>query len=332
MRLTLWLGVFALYSTAAWSALDEHSPIFDLANEPIQPIPIPGPPDVRQSKIIALGEKLFSDPRLSSNNTTACIACHSIVQGGADGLRYSMRPTGELTSVNTPTIFNSSLNFRLFWDGRVRTLDDQIKADPLLDSDTRWPQVVEKLSRDSSYVSQFAELYSDGMTVASIQNAIVEFERSLITVNSPFDRYLRGDKHAISERAIEGYGLFKTYGCTACHQGANVGGNLFQKFGVMGDYFQGRGQITDADLGRYALTKTEDDRYVFRVPSLRLVTLTAPYFHDGSAATLPEAIKVMAKYQLGRPVSDNHIDLIIEFLKTLPGEYKGQVFVQDDYP
>lgn len=301
-------------------------------NEPIQPVPLPLPRDAKQQSIIALGERLFSDPRLSSTNTTACINCHTLSKGGADGERFSRQPSGELAPVNTPTIFNLPLNFRLFWDGRKRTLDEQIRTDPFADSDTHWDQALGKLKADTQYPADFATLFPDGLTITNIQNAIVAFEKSLVLVNSRFDRYLRGDLKAITDAEAKGYSLFKTYGCTACHQGANVGGNLFQKFGIMGDYFKDNGHSNHADAGRYNTTKLEDDRYVFRVPSLRLATLTAPYFHDGSAKTLEDAIKVMAKYQLGRPISDEHISLIIGFLKTLPGEYQGQPLGTDSTP
>lgn len=296
-----------------------------LADEPIQPIPIPEPLNPRQRAIVALGEKLFADPRLSSNDTTACVTCHPLQKGGADRQRFSRRALGDPTPVNTPTIFNLSLNFRLFWNGRVRTLEDQIRIAHLVDADTRWPQVFEKLQQDPAYVEDFATVFADGLTIANIQAAIVAFEKSLITPNSRFDRFLRGDPNAISPREAQGYALFKSYGCAACHQGANVGGNLFQKFGVMGDYFKDRGDLTQADAGLFNVTGQEDDRNVFRVPSLRLVALTPPYLHDGTAATLQEALKIMAKYQLGRPISDEHIELIIAFLKTLPGEYQGKL-------
>lgn len=296
-----------------------------LPDEPIQPMPIPEPLDPRQRAIVALGERLFADPRLSSNDTTSCVTCHPLALGGADRQRYSRRALGDLTPVNTPTIFNLPLNFRLFWNGRVRTLEEQIRVAHLVDADTRWPQVLEKLQRDTAYIKDFAALYPDGLTIANIQDAIVAFEKSLITPNSRFDRFLRGDPKAITAREAQGYSLFKAYGCAACHQGANVGGNLFQKFGVMGDYFKDRGNITAADAGLFTVTGQEDDRHVFRVPSLRLVTLTPPYLHDGSASTLQDAVKVMAKYQLGRPISEEHIELIIAFLETLPGEYRGEL-------
>lgn len=337
MRQTSFLLLIFLANPAPlWATPPEPSPsalpTALTIDEPIQPIPIPEPPDARRQTIIALGARLFADPRLSSSDTTACITCHSLSRGGADKERYSRRSLGDLTLVNTPTIFNLPLNFRLLWNGRIRNLEEHIRADPLRDAGTHWAQALGKLKRDAVYPKEFAALYPDGLTIANIQDAIVAFEESLITPNSRFDRYLRGEKTAISEREAQGYALFKSYGCTACHQGANVGGNLFQRFGVMGDYFADRGQLTEADAGRYNVTKREVDRHVFRVPSLRLVTLTAPYFHDGSAPTLQKAIKVMAKYQLGRPISDAHIELIIDFLKTLPGEYQGRLLVPENYP
>lgn len=155
-------------------------------------------------------------------------------------------------------------------------------------------------------------------------DAIATFERALITPNSRFDKFLRGDVSAITAEEKEGYRRFKNYGCVSCHQGVNLGGNLFQKFGIMGNYFSARGKITQADLGRFNVTGDEEDRYVFKVPSLRNITLTAPYFHDGSAGTLEEAIAIMAKYQLGRELSKETIDFIIKFLTTLNGEYQGK--------
>jgi cytochrome c peroxidase len=178
---------------------------------------------------------------------------------------------------------------------------------------------VAKVAQDAKYQRDFATAYHDGVTKANIQNAIAAFERTLITPNSRFDRYLRGDPDAISVAEKVGYAKFKQYGCVACHQGVNVGGNMFQKFGVMGDYFAKRGNLTDADLGRYLVTKDENDKHVFKVPSLRNVALTAPYFHDGSAKTLENAVDIMFRYQLGRVGSKEDKEDIIKFLNTLTG-------------
>ena len=188
-----------------------------------------------------------------------------------------------------------------------------------------------KLSQDEIYVKEFDALYAEGISANNIQDAIVAFERSLVTPNSRFDKFLRGDKSAISASEKQGYDLFKSYGCAACHQGANVGGNMFQKLGVVANYFADRGHITVPDGGRFNVTKREEDRHVFRVPSLRLVALSEPYLHDGGEKTLEDVIGVMAKYQLGRSIPKEHIDLIIAFLKTLPGEYQGRLLTGDKY-
>src|SRR5207248_406151 len=161
------------------------------------------------------------------------------------------------------------------------------------------------------------------VTPPNIRDSIATFERTLMTPNSRFDRYLRGNEAAITSTEKEGYRLFNAYGCTSCHQGANVGGNMFQKMGVAVDYFGQRGEITKADLGRFNVTGEESDRYVFKVPSLRNVALTAPYFHDGSAPTLGAAVARMGTYQLGRSIPREDIGLIIQFLRTLTGEYQG---------
>jgi cytochrome c peroxidase len=189
---------------------------------------------------------------------------------------------------------------------------------------SNWEHVVQMLSADPAYRTSFANAYPDGVTMNNVQNALATYERTLISANSRFDQYLQGDTDILTLDEKYGYQRFKDYGCIACHQGVNIGGNMFQKYGVMGDYFQARGNPTEADLGRYLVTKAEEDRNVFKVPSLRNVAVTAPYFHDGSAKTLEEAVDVMFKFQLGRVPSDKDKDLIIKFLKTLTGEWGGK--------
>ena len=219
-----------------------------------------------------------------------------------------------------------AFNFRLSWDGRDASLEDQARGplhNPLV-MGSNWDQVVEKLMADPAYVDAFKQLYKASPNAKNISDAIATFERSLITPNAKFDRYLRGDKAAISADEVRGYQLFKNYGCIACHQGVNVGGNMFQVFGVMGDYFKKRGNVTPADLGRFNTTKNDADRHVFRVPSLRNVAVTPPYFHDGSAATLEDAVDVMFLYQLGRPAPKGDKELIVKFLRTLTGEFRGK--------
>lgn len=291
-----------------------------LSNEPIQPLPSPPTLDPRK---LALGKQLFYDPRLSRDQNIACATCHNLRLGGADGKPRSLRLGDIATPVNTPSIFNAMLNFRLFWDGRAGSLAEHIRG-PMEDTGTDWEVVLQRLRQDASYVSAFSAAYSDGLTVVAVQDALVTFEHSLVTPNGRFDRYLRGDQNAITAEEKEGYRLFKAYGCTACHQGVNAGGNMYQKVGVMGDYFDKRRDLTPADLGRYNVTGLERDRHMFRVPGLRNVALTAPYLHDGRIKTLEDAVKGMSKFMLGRPIEPREVKLIVQFLHTLNGEYDGQ--------
>jgi cytochrome c peroxidase len=293
------------------------------SDEPIRPIASETNLDPRK---VALGDKMFHDKRLSKDNTMSCAGCHNLATGGVDGLPSSIGVGGARGPINAPTVFNSSLNFRQFWDGRAASLEEQA-AGPVhnpKEMASNWAEVLGKLSQDAALVGQFKAVYPDGLQSKNIQDAIAVFERSLTTPNARFDKYLKGDKTALSADELRGYQLFKAYGCVACHQGVNMGGNMFQTFGVMGDYFKKRGDITDADFGRYNVTKNEHDKHVFKVPSLRNIALTAPYFHDGSAKTLSDAVDVMFKYQLGRPASTQDKELIVKFLHTLTGEYNGK--------
>lgn len=272
---------------------------------------------------VKLGKQLFHDVRLSANNSISCAHCHALDAGGVDNLKRSFGVNGAEGVINSPTVYNSGLNLAQFWNGRSPTLEDQVSGpthNPV-EMASDWDEILGKLGKDPAYVKAFASLYGkNGMTAENVSHAIAEFERSLVTVNSPFDRYLQGDTDALNENAKQGFELFRSYGCISCHQGANVGGNMFQVLGVFGDYFKDRGNPTDADLGRFAVTGRSTDERKFKVPSLRLVSLTAPYFHDGSAKTLPEAIHVMVKYQLGRQIPEKDVQLIIAFLKSLVGD------------
>lgn len=247
-------------------------------------------------------------------------------KGGTDRLERSTGIANKEIGINTPTVLNAALNFKQFWNGRADSLEAQIDAviqNPM-EMGAKWDEVVARVAQDASYNQAFSKSYKDGVTKANIQDALATFERALITPDSRFDKYLKGDQTAITEAEKAGYAKFKQYGCIACHQGANVGGNMFQAFGVMGNYFEKRGNVTDADLGRYTITKKESDKHVFKVPSLRNVALTAPYFHDGSAKRLEDAVDVMFKYQLGRTAPKEDKDLIIKFLHTLTGELEGK--------
>ncbi len=293
-----------------------------VVNSPILPLPLTIQLDPAK---VALGNKLFHDPRLSSNDKISCASCHDINTNGADNKAVSTGINGGQTAVNSPTVFNSGLNFMQFWDGRADTLEQQVDG-PVHhpgEMGSNWRQILPKLRADAAITQNFKNLYSDGITVANIKDAIAIFERSLITVNSRFDRYLRGERNALTKSEQRGYQLFSDLGCISCHQGQAVGGNMFQKFGVIGDYFKDRGNITQADYGRYNVTGDEADKHVFKVPSLRNVELTAPYFHDGSAKTLQDAVAVMGKYQLGRPLKDFEVKGLVAFLKTLTGEVRS---------
>ena len=291
-------------------------------SEPIKPIPKP----VFDADKAALGKKLYHDKRLSGDNSVSCATCHPLDQGGTDNKQLSVGIEGKKGTINAPTVFNTGLLFAQFWDGRALSLEDQVDG-PVqnpVEMGSLWPDVVAKLYEDDAYVASFKAVYPKGISRKTIKNAIAEYERSLNTMNSRFDQYLLGNSDAINEQEKYGYQLFKQYGCISCHQGAAVGGNMFQIFGVINNYFQKRGNITTADLGRYNVTGNVEDRHMFKVPSLRMVALTAPYLHDGNAKTLRDAVDKMFEFQLGREAPDEDKDAIVAFLKTLPGEYKGK--------
>ena len=298
----------------------EPQPFLD---EPITPIP---EPLIHSLKQLELGRALFNDVRLSKNNQLSCASCHSLKYGGADGQVVSSGVNGRKGLVNSPSIFNSSLNFRQFWDGRAADLQSQIDG-PIhnpLEMASSWPEILLKLQQDPFYRQQFQQAFKAGLTIVNIKAAIIGFEESLLTPNSRFDLYLKGDTHAMTAEELVGYKLFKQYGCIVCHQGAAVGANLYHRFGITDAYFVQRGHITPADLGRFQITHNESDKYVFKVPSLRNVALTAPYFHDGSTPELAEAVRIMMVYQLERHANQDDIDKIVLFLKTLTGQYQHQ--------
>jgi cytochrome c peroxidase len=276
-------------------------------------------------KKIELGRRLFQDARVSGDNTLSCASCHHLDRGGDDHRPHSLGSDGQPLDFNAPTIFNATLNYRLNWRGNFRTIEEQNEAvlrDPRL-MNTSWEQLLPKIGADRNYRSAFVAIYGTGPERSSVLDAFATFQRSLLTPNAPFDEYLRGAQDAITANQQRGYQLFKSYGCVACHQGRNLGGNLLQKFGIFADPFAGRA-TTEGDLGRYSVTHLESDRQVFRVPSLRNVAVTAPYFHDGRTGSLTEAVDTMARIQLGRELPQQDRDLIIAFLDTLTGEYQGR--------
>jgi cytochrome c peroxidase len=290
--------------------------------EPIRPIPLELKLDARK---VALGKALFNDPRLSHDNTVSCASCHDLRRGGADQRKHSLGINQTEGSINAPTVFNCGANFKQFWDGRAATLEEQIDGpvQAAAEMGSTWDEVVGKLRAVPDYIASFKRIYPDAIQPKNIRNAIAEFERSLTTPNSRFDKFLRGDEAALTANEKEGYRKFKSYGCASCHQGVNVGGNMFETLGAMADYFTDRGGAAKIDYGRFNVTGKEEDRYVFKVPSLRNVARTAPYLHDGSVETLEKAVTVMGRYQLGEQLSSGDVEQIVGFLKTLTGEYEG---------
>jgi cytochrome c peroxidase len=290
--------------------------------EPLVPLPLPVPADPAK---VALGERLFHDVRLSGDNAMACATCHRLAHGGADGLPRARTATGTLHPRNTPTIFNVAFNAAYNWDGGMRTLEahaERVLLSPAL-MHTTWPALLAKLRTTSEYRTAFATLYPGRLRPAHVLDALTTYERSLVTPNARFDRYLRNHPEALSPVERRGYAIFKAYGCVACHQGVNIGGSMFQKFGIF-EAPAPHASPQPVDLGRFLLTQVPRDREVFRVPSLRNVALTAPYFHDGRAPTLEAAVAIMARVQLGRTLSQEDTHAIVQFLHTLTGEYQGR--------
>lgn len=291
-------------------------------DEPLTPLP---PVPRLDPATVELGRQLFNEKRLSVNGSLSCASCHRLATGGADDKPFSLGFDGQPVKFNTPTVFNASLNFKQFWNGRVDTLEAQIEQVVISPAEmgSDWKTVVANLTAIPQYQTAFAQVYPDGVTAANVQNALATYERTLLTPNSRFDQYLQGNTEILTIEEKYGYQRFKEYGCIACHQGLNIGGNMFQKFGVMDDYFKDR-PAAETDLGRYLVTHDEEDRNVFKVPSLRNVAVTAPYFHDASAKTLEDAVDVMFRFQLGRVPSAEDKDQIIKFLKTLTGQWAGK--------
>jgi len=280
--------------------------------EPITPIPPPPAVDPRKR---ALGERLFSDVRLSAKGDFACSSCHDLRTNGAGGRAAKKGPAGASPGNGNPPLdtlsaFNASLSFRLDWEGGFRTLTAQAEASIENPSsmDTDVATVASKLAADPDIAGQFFAAYGREPDRDNVLDALTTFERTLLTPGSRFDRWLEGDAAALTADELEGYRLFKSFGCSSCHQGVNIGANLFQRQGVF-----------------RPLVRTGPK--VVRVPSLRNVATTAPYFHDGSAATLEEAVSRMAAAQLDRTLTDQQVGLLVAFLKTLTGNYRGSPVV-----
>jgi cytochrome c peroxidase len=306
-RIARLLLAFAFLAAAA--PVVSQSPISAARadQEPITPIPAAPAQDARR---LALGERLFGDQRLSHDGTRSCRSCHDIQRNGASANVHDLTPEGGPIALNTPTVFNVALNFRLNWEGNFRSLErgaEQALRNPGIMASSA-EEVVGKLRADPETAAQFRDAYGKEPDVAVLLDALASYLRSLVTPGGRFDRWLAGDAQAITPEELAGYQLFKSLGCIACHQGVNVGGNLFQRHGIF-----------------HPIGSAEP--VLVRVPSLRNVAATAPYFHDGSAATLSEAVKTMGLAQLDRKLTETQIAAIVAFLDTLTGTYRGRAIV-----
>ncbi len=279
---------------------------FRADGEPITPIPMPPPADPLK---LSLGEQLFADPRLSHDGKLTCMTCHDIRTNGSSSLRGRDRKGGT-RSFNTLSVFDAALSFRLNWEGNFRSLDAHIESslENPVNLNTSVAEVLQKLDADPQMTRRFFAAYGRSPDRASFLDAIATFERSLLTPDSQFDLWLRGNASALSAKEVEGYRLFKSLGCISCHQGVNVGGNLFERHGIFHPL-------------------ASPNPAVLRVPSLRNVGTMAPYFHDGSAPTLEDAVRKMSAAQLDRTLTDQQVDEIIAFLNTLTGNYRGRRLV-----
>ena len=278
---------------------------------------------------VALGKALFYETRVSSDGRLGCVTCHNAAYHGADALALSVGVHGKVLPRNAPTVFNTSLLVAQHYGGNRATVEEQAyKAllSPLAYGNTSNEQVEAKLTK-LGYAPLFKAAYPTDAKPVSVDNwskAIGAFERTLLTP-APFDRFLKGDAQALSASAKLGLAKFISTGCAGCHSGATVGGQTYQKFGITQDYWQVTGSTPkDAfkgyDKGRFHDTKDEADAFIFKVPQLRNVAVTAPFFHDGSVETLPQAVKVMAQLQLGKQLSDEDVSQIVSFLESLTGD------------
>ncbi len=267
---------------------------------------------------LALGRRLFHETALSANGKLACAKCHPLDKYTADGLDFSLGADGKPLDYNTPSINYASLNLYLGWAGNISDLRQHLEVlihNPK-EMNTTWPSIIKRLKSDEGYSRQFTQSGYSVIDSDAITEAIIAFEISLVKP-SRFDLYLQGDIKQLNAQEIKGYQLFKDYGCIACHQGINIGGNMRQTFGVMNSYYDSQKVVKRRDFGYFNITQHDEDKFLFKVPSLRNVAQTAPYFHDASAKSLKQAIRVMFKFQLGLSPQEAEIEAIESFLHTL---------------
>ncbi len=285
------------------------------SQEPIQPI---AAAKVSNPALVELGKKLYFDPRLSKSGFISCNSCHNLSMGGTDNIKTSIGHNWNEGPINAPTVLNSSLNVAQFWDGRAADLQAQAGGPIANPGEMAFTHTlaINVLQSIPGYVAEFRKAFgTEKVTIEEVTKAIAAFEETLVTPNSRFDKWLKGDKKALSKNELEGYKLFKDSGCVACHNGPAVGGNSFQKMGLVEAY-----KASSPAEGRSAVTGKDADRFNFKVPTLRNVEMTYPYFHDGAANTLPEAVDTMARIQLGKKFTADENAKVVAFLKTLTGD------------
>ncbi len=286
-----------------------------VANEPIEPIAPVMEVNLAQ---VELGKKLYFDRRLSKSGFLACNSCHNLSMGGTDNLKTSVGHNWQQGPINAPTVLNASMNIAQFWDGRAADLKEQAGGPIASKMEMAFTHtlVVNVLESIPQYATEFKLVYStDNIIIDQVTQAIAEFEKTLVTPNSRFDLWLSGNRDALTEKELTGYQIFKQSGCAVCHNGTAVGGNSFQKMGVIEPY-----KTESHAEGLSNVTGKDTDRFKFKVPTLRNVELTYPYFHDGEAETLTEAVDVMGRLQLGKEFTEDENAKIVAFLKTLTGD------------
>lgn len=291
------------------------APAFVVAEEPVSHI---RPPEMIHLGKAELGKKLYFDPRLSKSGFISCNSCHNLSMGGTDNLKTSIGHNWQRGPINAPTVLNSALNVAQFWDGRAAGLKEQAAGPIANPGEMAFTHTlaVDVLGSIPEYVREFRLVYGTrGIDIDRVTDAIAEFEKTLVTPNSRFDKWLLGEADAITAEEKAGYEVFKAAGCIACHYGAAMGGTSFQKMGVVQPY-----ESRSPAEGRIAVTGVDADRFKFKVPTLRNVELTYPYFHDGEAETLAEAVDVMGRLQLGREFTAQEKGQLVAFLKSLTGD------------
>ncbi|MFT3849493.1 MAG: cytochrome-c peroxidase [Propionivibrio sp.] len=305
----------SLLAIAALGAVFAFASAGQAADEPIQPIPAA---KVKDPGMVELGRKLFFDPRLSKSGFISCNSCHNLSMGGSDNLKSSIGHNWTEGPINSPTVLNSSMNLAQFWDGRAKDLNEQAGGPIANPGEMAFTHelAVNLLQSIPGYVAEFKKVFkSEKIEIGEVTRVIAAFEETLVTPNSRFDKWLKGDKKALTTAELSGYTLFKESGCVGCHNGPAVGGNSFQKMGLVEAY-----TASSPAEGRSAVTGNDADRFNFKVPTLRNVELTYPYFHDGAADTLTQAVDTMGRIQLGKKFTPDENARIVAFLKTLTGE------------